>query len=701
MGLWNAFLDLVTFGARSAVPIESRTGFDNFELKAATVVNQTAPLINRGNRFAWNDEEVASFIRESMRVAGIIFRGGTMIADAFAEAPLKVYEEKGGKPEESVNHWARQLISEPNPEQGEAEFWNAVILVAFTNGYCYIEKVRSRSGDVIQLYPRTPDTLRRIQRSNGTIVYEQRINGEKVREIPAEDIYPVPYQYDSQLKRLGVTPVEVIGREIGIDVTLTSYLKKFLDESGIPPYVIVTKDEIVDSAKIDQVQGLYSQKYANGGAWGVPPIFHGGWDIKTVGLDMNAMAWPDLRGVGELRIAQGLGIPPHLLGAKEAIQNGGLSTTEMLQAMRFFQIYTINQIRKRIAPAFTRSLLRERESNILVKFRFDTSEVEAMQEDEDKRHTRVRANVSAGLVTVEEARPELGYEPEPNNGEMYLRPFSVVEVTAGQSQDPKQTSSPPAKSERRYRDTKSLSARDLQIRSTVVGRNRKAQQKLTEIGDRALRKFWKAQGDRIVSGLKSIDDLEFKLEIDDIDWDSEEKMLTDLMLRFYETAGVQAFSDASAQLGVSIDWSLANPNVQRIRDQLAKNIVGIHQTTVDDVARIVADSLDEGVTLEQLADRLTDQFEETYRGRAMTVARTESQVAYNTASALGYQESGVVDECELADNPDHDTDPGSDGLTCAERNGLVVPLSDVQKHIDAEHPNGSLAVLPVVTLGED
>jgi len=78
--------------------------------------------------------------------------------------------------------------------------------------------------------------------------------------------------------------------------------------------------------------------------------------------------------------------------------------------------------------------------------------------------------------------------------------------------------------------------------------------------------------------------------------------------------------------------------------------------------------------------------------------------SYNKASVLGYAESGVVDQVELADNPDHTDDYGaSDGLTCAERDGLVVDLSAVQTNIEAEHPNGSLAVIPLLSkpLGEE
>jgi hypothetical protein len=94
-------------------------------------------------------------------------------------------------------------------------------------------------------------------------------------------------------------------------------------------------------------------------------------------------------------------------------------------------------------------------------------------------------------------------------------------------------------------------------------------------------------------------------------------------------------------------------------------------------------------------------FEDTYKGRSLAIARTESMVSLNTASALGYEESGLVKEIECYDNPDHtDPYPGAlDGLSCSERNSLVAPLADAQKHIESEHVNGSLAIGPVIATG--
>ena len=42
----------------------------------------------------------------------------------------------------------------------------------------------------------------------------------------------------------------------------------------------------------------------------------------------------------------------------------------------------------------------------------------------------------------------------------------------------------------------------------------------------------------------------------------------------------------------------------------------------------MTDSLDEGVTMSELEERLSGLFEETYKGQAMTVGRSESQMSF-------------------------------------------------------------------------
>src|SRR3546814_13163372 len=60
---------------------------------------------------------------------------------------------------------------------------------------------------------------------------------------------------------------------------------------------------------------------------------------------------------------------------------------------------------------------------------FDTSEVPAMQEDEDKKAERWNKMVEAGWVKVAEAREACGLDVDDSH-QIYLRKISMIEVPA-------------------------------------------------------------------------------------------------------------------------------------------------------------------------------------------------------------------------------------------------------------------------------
>ena len=213
----------------------------------------------------------------------------------------------------------------------------------------------------------------------------------------------------------------------------------------------------------------------------------------------------------------------------------------------------------------------------------------------------------------------------------------------------------------------------------------------------------KAQGVRLSESIaKSQGGMERK-DIEAIDWDAEEQELARVLNRFYMANGEAAFEATAGLTGTDSVWQISNPRIAKLMQQLGLRIVAINESTRVMVQQIVTDGLLDGQTYREIAEAIAQHVEQTYAGRAMTIARTESITSYGKASVLSYAESGVVEQVEFMDNPDHTEDYGaSDGLSCAERDGLVVPLYEAEMHIEAEHPNGSLVVLPVLStpLGE-
>jgi len=153
---------------------------------------------------------------------------------------------------------------------------------------------------------------------------------------------------------------------------------------------------------------------------------------------------------------------------------------------------------------------------------------------------------------------------------------------------------------------------------------------------------------------------------------------------------------AASDSGLDVAFDLDNPRLQDFRGTLAKRVQGINETTRDALDAQITEGLRRGYSVRQMAEGVPDEdfqgvsgvFSEARGSRAEMIARTESLHAFSGASIAAYQQSGVVSMVELMD--------GTDDPECAERNGRVVPLSQAQEFLKAEHPNGTLALLPVV-----
>ena len=82
-------------------------------------------------------------------------------------------------------------------------------------------------------------------------------------------------------------------------------------------------------------------------------------------------------------------------------------------------------------------------------------------------------------------------------------------------------------------------------------------------------------------------------------------------------------------------------------------------------------------------------YQETWKGRADTIARTELQHAQNEASLNRYAATGMVDMVKIIDGDEWD-------LPCANRNGRIVPISERPQ---LNHPNCTMIVVPVLREG--
>jgi hypothetical protein len=598
-------------------------------------------------------------------------------------------------------------------------------------GFCVVEKERAVGSDrPVYLWPLRPDWLRPVPRNQRPPDWDYRIPGELSARrlagsgrVPSDPGDVVVYTYADLPDGwpCGIGPVEVCLAQVGLQNKMDSFLKAFFDHGAMPVYGLIPKIDPnggFGQAEADAMKAAWANKYGGIGRGAEPAVLVSVEDVKRLSFDFDELAWTDLRDLSDLAICQAFGVHPAMVGTRAGLEHSD-SRANAAEARRAFYEDTVVPLWDRFDGFTTIGLLPEFDQRPTTVLRFDTSDVPALQENRNARAGWVVQATLGGAMTVHAMHRELGL-PEPEGEDFYLRTLAQSAVPAD---DPLEEREPPAAAPpaqppptmpmddddegRSAWRVITLNGHGPSERRAAIGlANRTA---IGRVADRATplyRAFWRSQGQRIAAAaVRSSQTVvaahngngHERRDLAEIDWDDETRRLLEVLTRNHQLAAAAAITAANDALGTSIAFDLANPHLRRVIDQLAARVVGISAQTRADVAGVVSDALTEGVDLPELSRRLTGLFEESYRNRAMTVARTESQVAFNSASTVGYRESGLVDRVELHDNPEHTDDYGaSDGLSCAERNGLIVPIDQASTHIEAEHPNGSLSLAPVL-----
>ena len=142
------------------------------------------------------------------------------------------------------------------------------------------------------------------------------------------------------------------------------------------------------------------------------------------------------------------------------------------------------------------------------------------------------------------------------------------------------------------------------------------------------------------------------------------------------------------------DFRLDDPATRRMLAKAAERVVLIDEATRRDIQRVLQQGQELGLSDQQIAEGapeagfkgLRGLYQETYRNRSQTIARTELATAQVEAALDRYGATGMVSQVEIVEHEDTDAQ-------CAARNGQVVPLAQQPGLL---HPNCRVAVIPLV-----
>jgi HK97 family phage portal protein len=346
-------------------------------------------------------------------------------ATSMPEATLRVYDALGRRGEPLQDHPLRRLLANPNPLMSEFELFELLSVHLDLAGNAFWEKVRDRSGRVVELWPVRPDRIR-MRRGNHAVSYGYAVDSS--RSVPIDVVhFKLPNPIDPMV---GTPPMRAALRATALDNEATDFVKALLQNHAIPGVVVkmAQLDSVLDDATTTRLKEKWKASYS-GKRRGEPAFLQAGMDVQELGLNLKDLEFPDLRTISESRICMAFGVPPIIVGAKVGLDRSTFAN--FAEARKAFWEQTLMPLQRRVRDTIAGSLLPDMPGGtgtrglVNVSLRWDTSEVLALKESEESRWTRATEAFRAGGLTVNDYRAEIGLS-DVTGGDVFLMPSGTI-----------------------------------------------------------------------------------------------------------------------------------------------------------------------------------------------------------------------------------------------------------------------------------
>ena len=353
------------------------------------------PVTNANFTFAIgaNPHSAVEVTPESAMHNATVFTCLSVLGTAVSQLPVAVMAQ-GDKSFSPVNHYVNDLLMKPNASQSQYEFLYGIVVDLMLYGNCYIQKVTTSSGKVIELIPLPADEVETTISMSGkrTFILNKRIYTEK-EIIHLRDFVGQEAQGLSRVKQTA----RLVAIDNAIDVLIADTFVNGTSASGI-----VSFPDDVEPATAQAFTDAWSRKFGKGGTTrGSVAVIGGGATFQQ--LSPLSPADGDIQSLKEqttARIGAVFRIPSHML----EIFSGAKYSNVQVRNTAFYRD-SIAPLTTLIEQKLTAGLL----GGTGLTIRFDAAD---LLRGDLMQATAVGVDaVGAGILTVDEARALMGYSP--------------------------------------------------------------------------------------------------------------------------------------------------------------------------------------------------------------------------------------------------------------------------------------------------
>lgn len=607
------------------------------------------------------------------------------IASDLSTVPGKLYriDEETGEEVEITQHPFLDFINRPNPlyEMTSAACWRLLQIYLELKGEGYFVMEFDGLHRPVELWPMPPSWVQQTPYL-GHPFYEVRTTGGLIRQIPVDDVFCMKDLNPLDPYKRGLGAAEALADEIETDEYAAKFQKKFFYNDATPATLI----SMPKSSKDQRERFREEWKARFQGPFNSHGIATIDGDVTVTKLAENMRDMDMMEGRKFLRdaVLEHFGVPREIMGITE---NSNRATADAAQ-----YIYAQNVLMPRLGrreEAINTQLLPLWDTRLI--WRYD--DIVPRSQDFDK--TLAVDGWNAGLLTKDEARELLGFEAA-EHGNVYK--ITVSDLFVSSSDDPAEAVTAIMEEPTETWDsigeggaveiTDEEAAADVEIEGkglegpdeekaraqnigSILLAAQKAQRAKFEV---ATMKYFRQQKQRIAASLNGTEKADWsvwevlKPYIEEnlvesaeawaalgeegqkslvssfigslVDWPSEEKALEDIFKPLWKStydAGVTAAVNAYGIRGADRPELLSHAKIHG-----GRRIVQVSTTTKDNIARIVMNGIDAGISREKMADEILQEYEIQSKSRARLIADQETITTLETGHYDMMRTSGAV-----------------------------------------------------------
>lgn len=630
------------------------------------------------------------------------------VARALPEATLAMgRKDKAGNIEPIPSHKLLDLIQTPNPYYGDIALLMGTIFSFLISGNAYWVIVRNSYGQPVELWYVPHWMIEPAWTQDGGTFITNYLykpgGGVEPMTLDFDDVVHFRHGIDPRNIRMGISPLDGVIREIFIDLESSNFVASLLRNMGVPSVVISPKGGAMAAPDdIEATKAWFSQAFG-GDNRGRPLVMGAPTDVTPYGFNPQQMNMSEGRDVAEERVCACLGIPAAVVGFGAGLQQTQVGAT-MEELRKLAWSNGVSSFARMLADEIQRSLVPQFGDATGVTVWFDTTDVTAMQEDEDKRVKRLLSELAGGAITVAEYREARGWVVDKSHN-VFLRPLNLVEVPVAAARP-----ALPDGSKSALRASTAGYARALAF-ATALQKTGDAQAGAFEKPlTRLFARFGEEAGAAALPLLEQDPTLKAPQKDRAGDGEKADDMLVQMILA---KLGINEWgADLSlAYQGQYLDVDKAvAAEAQRtgldtsMPDAVARSIIAaggrraglvdLGGQTKDALFQALAEGRAAGEGATALAARITSLVEagpsDTPQTRARRIARTETKYAQNISTIERGKAAGV-DSFVVFDGR---LGPGRSTPSHIARNGSIVSADDALTMAEDEHPNGTLSFAP-------